>query len=53
MTGVSVPQVVDYLSDTLDRELEVHEAITRVDAAQAQGLVGLQHWAVPSGLSAP
>lgn len=29
MTGV--PQVVDILSDTLDRELEVHETLTRVE----------------------
>ena len=34
-TEASVPQVVDYLSDVLDRELEVHEALTRQDAAQA------------------
>lgn len=34
-TGVAVPQVVDYLSDALDRELEVHEALSQADASQA------------------
>lgn len=33
-TSTSVPQVVDILSDTLDRELEVHEAITHAEANQ-------------------
>jgi hypothetical protein len=34
-TGTGVPQVVDFLSDTLDRELEVHESLTHAEAAQA------------------
>lgn len=38
-TGTSVPLVVDYLSDTLDRELEVHEAITHAEASQALALL--------------
>ncbi len=33
-TEAGVPQVVDILSDTLDRELEVHESLTRAEAAQ-------------------
>jgi hypothetical protein len=38
-TDASVPQVVDYLSDTLDRELEVHEALSHAEATQALGLL--------------
>lgn len=34
-TSTGVPQVVDFLSDTLDRELEVHEAITQAEGAKA------------------
>lgn len=34
-TQTGVAQVVDYLSDTLDRELEVHESLTHAEAAQA------------------
>src|SRR5476649_2069528 len=34
-TATGVPQVVDFLSDTLDRELEVHESLTHAEAAQA------------------
>lgn len=34
-TATGVPQVVDILSDTLDRELEVHEALTRAEAMKA------------------
>jgi hypothetical protein len=34
-TGAAVPQVVDILSDTLDRELEVHESLTHAEALQA------------------
>jgi len=33
-TKTGVPQVVDILSDTLDRELEVHETLTQIEAAQ-------------------
>jgi hypothetical protein len=33
-TQTGVPQVVDILSDTLDRELEVHEALTRAEAVK-------------------
>lgn len=33
-TLTGVPQVVDILSDTLDRELEVHESVTQAEAAQ-------------------
>lgn len=38
-TNAAVPQVVDYLSDALDRELEVHEALTHADAVQALGVL--------------
>lgn len=34
-TSTGVPLVVDYLSDTLDRELEVHETLTRAEAVRA------------------
>ena len=34
-TSTSVPQVVDFLCDVLDRELEVHESITQAEATQA------------------
>lgn len=34
-TESSVAQVVDIMSDTLERELEVHETLTNVDAAKA------------------
>ena len=34
-TFTGVPQVVDYLTDTLDRELEVHETLTRAEAVRA------------------
>lgn len=34
-TATSVPLVVDYLSDTLDRELEVHETLTLAEAQKA------------------
>jgi len=33
-TESGVPQVVDILSDTLDRELEVHESVTHAEAQQ-------------------
>lgn len=33
-TRTGVPQVVDILSDTLDRELEVHETLTHAEAVQ-------------------
>ena len=33
-TRTGVPQVVDILSDTLDRELEVHETLTHAEATQ-------------------
>lgn len=33
-TATGVPQVVDILSDTLDRELEVHESLTRAEAVK-------------------
>ena len=33
-TSTGVPQVVDIVSDTLDREIEVHEALTHAEAAQ-------------------
>ena len=36
-TKTGVPQVVDILSDTLDRELEVHETLTQAEAAQVLG----------------
>ena len=38
-TASSVPQVVDILSDTLDRELEVHEAVTAAEARHAFGIL--------------
>lgn len=38
-TNSSVPQVVDILSDTLDRELEVHESLTYTDASNALGIL--------------
>ncbi len=38
-TSTGVPQVVDFLSDTLDRELEVHETLTLAEAHQALGLL--------------
>lgn len=34
-TSASVPQVVDFLSDTLDRELEVHESLTHAEGLNA------------------
>lgn len=34
-THTSVPQVVDFLSEILDRELEVHESLSRAEAVQA------------------
>ena len=34
-THAGVPQVVDILSDTLDRELEVHETLTKAEAIKA------------------
>lgn len=34
-TATGVPLVVDYLSDTLDRELEVHETLTKAEATKA------------------
>ncbi len=33
LTGANVPQVVDIVTDTLERELEVHETITHAEAA--------------------
>lgn len=38
-TETSVPQAVDYLSDTLDRELEVHETLTHAETLKALGLL--------------
>lgn len=38
-TATGVPQVVDYLSDTLDRELEVHETLTRAEAVRALEII--------------
>lgn len=35
LTVTGVPQVVDILSDTLDRELEVHESLTKAEAAKS------------------
>jgi hypothetical protein len=34
-TSTSVPQVVDILSDVLDREIEVHEVVTAAEGARA------------------
>jgi hypothetical protein len=38
-TGTGVPQVVDFLSDTLERELEVHESLTRTDGVNALAIL--------------
>jgi hypothetical protein len=38
-TNASVTQVVDLLSDTLDRELEVAETVTRMEAEKALGIL--------------
>lgn len=38
-TASTVPQVVDILSDTLDRELEVHESLAFAEARQALGIL--------------
>lgn len=38
-TQTGVPQVVDILSDSLDRELEVHETLTQAEAAQVLGVL--------------
>lgn len=38
-TASTVPQVVDILSDTLERELEVHELIVREEAARAHDIL--------------
>ena len=38
-TNTGVPQVVDFLSDTLDRELEVHETLTHDEATKALAIL--------------
>jgi hypothetical protein len=38
-TGASIPKVVDILSDSLNREIEVHETISMQDAATALKLL--------------
>lgn len=38
-TASTVPQVVDILSDTLERELEVHEAVVAAEARHALGIL--------------
>jgi hypothetical protein len=39
LTKTSLPQVVDFLSDALDRELELTESISKLDGTQALGVL--------------